>query len=285
MLVEIKKHQFYFAMCFAFLLLEALFSNNTQAVFYILSIATLIGGVPHGALDFFILRRIFNNKSFYLSLASYLLLSIAVFMIFNMFPIAFFLLFLFYSAIHFGDSDWEEHHIASKIGWGLSVISIPALIDPQGISYFYSIFTDQNTGSSITTTMIYLSVISILLTISFEADRYIKVVVLLAFAITSYLTNIYFGFASYFVAFHSYHHMQYWKRKVGRHTFTILFFITLSVVSVFALQLLFQFIPINRTGLQFEEEMIYTVFLIIGALTVPHMLLVSYAKYLSVDDM
>ena len=61
MLVEIKKHQFYFAMCFAFLLLEALFSNNTQAVFYILSIATLIGGVPHGALDFFILRRIFND--------------------------------------------------------------------------------------------------------------------------------------------------------------------------------------------------------------------------------
>ena len=285
MLVEIKKHQLYFAMCFAFLLLDALISDNIQAVFYILSIATLIGGVPHGALDFFILKRIFNDSSFYLSLVSYLLLSIVVFVIFNMFPIALFLLFLFYSAIHFGDSDWEKHHIVSKIGWGFSVISIPALIDPQGISYFYSIFTDQNTGSLITTAMTYLSIISILLTISFEADRYIKAVVLLVFAITSYFTNIYFGFASYFVAFHSYHHMQYWKRKVGRHTFAILFFITLLVVLVFVLQLLFQFIPINKSGLQFEEEMIYTVFLIIGALTVPHMLLLSYAKYLSVEDM
>ena len=93
-----------------------------------------------------------------------------------------------------------------------------------------------------------------------------------------YFSNIYFAFIAYFVGFHSIHHLEYWKEKVEKNTFDKLFVITLVVILFFLVQLIFQVFPLGIDYNNLEEVMIYNAFLIIGSLTVPHMILIGYAK-------
>ena len=80
------------------------------------------------------------------------------------------------------------------------------------------------------------------------------------------------------MGFHSIHHLEYWKEKVEKNTFDQLFVITLVVILFFLVQLIFQVIPLGIDYNNLEEIMIYNAFLIIGSLTVPHMILIGYAK-------
>ena len=80
------------------------------------------------------------------------------------------------------------------------------------------------------------------------------------------------------MGFHSIHHLEYWKEKVEKNTFDQLFVITLVVILFFLVQLIFQVIPLGIDYNNLEEIMIYNAFLVIGSLTVPHMILIGYAK-------
>ena len=111
------------------ILLEQLFSNDPMLSVFIFATILLIGGLPHGALDFFILKNIFKRKIFISSLIIYLFIATIFYILFFLFPEIIFIIFLTYSAFHFGDSDFKDESQISKLGWGSMIICIPLLVD------------------------------------------------------------------------------------------------------------------------------------------------------------
>ena len=260
------------------LFFASLIFNDTKVIFYILTVFLLAGGLPHGALDFFILKKIFSKYYFYISLVVYLAMSFIVFFVFNFTPTMFFVIFLIYSAFHFGHSDWEEHTKLSKYCWGFAVITLPSMIDPDESYLFFSIFIENAFSILLVEYFSIFSVFFTFFTLLKKKDRILKLLILSAYLFLCYFSNIYFAFIAYFVGFHSIHHLEYWKEKVEKNTFDQLFVITLVVILFFLVQLIFQVIPLGIDYINLEEIMIYNAFLVIGSLTVPHMILIGYAK-------
>ena len=274
---QLFKQPIYFAMSI-FLFFVSMIINETKVIFYILTVFLLAGGLPHGALDYFILKKIFSRYYFYISLVAYIAMSFAVFFVFNFTPTVFFIIFLIYSAFHFGHSDWENHTKLTKYCWGFAVITLPSTIDPNESYLFFSIFIKDSFSILLVE---YFSIFSVFFTVGTllkKKDRTLKLLILNAYLFLCYFSNIYFAFIAYFVGFHSIHHLQYWKEKVENNTFDQLFVITLAVIIFFLVQLIFQVIPTKIVYSNLEEIIIYNAFLVIGSLTVPHMILIGYAK-------
>ncbi len=260
------------------LFFASLIFNDAKVISYVLTVFLLAGGLPHGALDFFILKKIFSRYYFYISLVVYLAMSFIVFFVFNFTPTMFFIIFLIYSAFHFGHSDWEEHTKLSKYCWGFAVITLPSMIDPNESFLFFSIFIDDAFSALLVEYFSIFSILFALGTLLKKKDRILKLLILSVYLFLCYFSNIYFAFIAYFVGLHSIHHLEYWKEKVEKNTFDHLFVITLTVIVFFLVQLIFQVIPVGIDYSNLEEIMVYNAFLVIGSLTVPHMILIGYAK-------
>ena len=260
------------------LFFASLIFNDAKVISYVLTVFLLAGGLPHGALDFFILKKIFSKYYFYISLVVYLAMSFIVFFVFNFTPTMFFIIFLIYSAFHFGHSDWEEHTKLSKYCWGFAVITLPSMIDPNESFLFFSIFIDDAFSALLVEYFSIFSILFALGTLLKKKDRILKLLILSVYLFLCYFSNIYFAFIAYFVGLHSIHHLEYWKEKVEKNTFDHLFVITLTVIVFFLVQLIFQVIPVGIDYSNLEEIMVYNSFLVIGSLTVPHMILIGYAK-------
>lgn len=104
-------------------------------------------GMPHGALDFWILRKRFAISALNTTVLfmAYLSLAIGVFIGFYWFSSFFFGFFLLYSAYHFGMDYYDSSLFQTKIYCyffslliGLSIICLPALLHTQTICALFS---------------------------------------------------------------------------------------------------------------------------------------------------
>lgn len=116
------------------------------AMFVFLVMVILIG-MPHGALDLWILRKRFAISTFKTAVLfiAYLSLAIAVFLGFYFFSAFFFGFFLLYSAYHFGMDYYDSSFFQTKVYCyflalliGLSIICLPALLHTQKICVLFS---------------------------------------------------------------------------------------------------------------------------------------------------
>ena len=125
-------------------LLTVLFPSFAMVVFLIM---VFLIGMPHGALDLWILRKRFaigalNTMVLFIA---YLTLAIGAFIGFYVFPSFFFGFFLLYSAYHFGMDYYDSSLFQTKIYCycfslviGLSIICLPALLHTQQICALFS---------------------------------------------------------------------------------------------------------------------------------------------------
>ena len=251
--------------------------QNTTMKLYIFSAVVLIGGLPHGALDFFILKKRYSGKKFLLSLLIYLLIALSVFVLFYTNPLIIFILFLIYSAFHFGDSDFSNDPMISRLGWGSIIVLLPLSLSSSEAVSFISLFVqDVNTLNSIP--LFIVTVISFFLCIYPRKNRESKILLCVIYIVTIFLSNIYFAFASYFTAMHSVHHLKSWIPKLERNTAPLLSLITLVVLIVIGLQLGFKIIQTPDQITSLEQNAVYTAITMLGALTVPHMILINKSK-------
>lgn len=125
-------------------LLTVLFPSYAMLVFFVM---VFLIGMPHGALDLWILRKRFVISSFKTTIVfmAYLSLAIGLFLGFYWFPSFFFGLFLVYSAYHFGMDYYDASFFQAKaycyflaLLIGLSIICLPALLHTQKISVLFS---------------------------------------------------------------------------------------------------------------------------------------------------
>ena len=125
-------------------LLTVWFPSCAMVVFLVM---VFLIGIPHGALDLWILRKKFalgNCKLIALFIA-YLSLAIGVFLGFYWFSSFFFGFFLLYSAYHFGMDYYDSSVFQTEVYCyffalciGLSIICLPALLHAQKICVLFS---------------------------------------------------------------------------------------------------------------------------------------------------
>ena len=125
-------------------LLTVLFPSFAMVIFLVM---VFLIGMPHGALDLWILRKRFATSIFNTTILfiAYLSLAIGVFLGFYLFPSCFFGFFLAYSAYHFGMDYYDSSFFQTKVYCyflalliGLSIICLPALLHAQKISVLFS---------------------------------------------------------------------------------------------------------------------------------------------------
>ena len=261
------------------ILLNQLFSNDPELTVFIFATILLIGGLPHGALDFFILKNIFKTKIFISSLIIYLFIAAVFYILFFLFPEIIFLIFLLYSAFHFGDSDFKNESQISKLGWGSIIICIPLLVDINNAEWFLNIFLNNliALNSSYLIVIIFLSSI---FCFSSRKKMLLKSLLICVYLTTCLFSSIFYGFAAYFAGLHSVHHFKEWKSNLNNDSMIGLVLITgLSVLVVF-FQLRFEVLPYPGFLAGMNEEVLYNVIVLLGSLTVPHMILINRAESL-----
>ena len=275
----IFKYKIYLSLCFAMILLEQFFSNDSELSVFIFATILLIGGLPHGALDFFILKNIFKTKIFISSLLIYLLIAAIFYILFFLFPEIIFIIFLIYSALHFGDSDFKDESQISKLGWGSMIICIPLLVDINSAEWFLNIFlNNQITLNS--TYLIAIIFLSSIFCFSSRRNILLKSLIICVYLITCLFSSIFYGFAAYFAGFHSVHHFKEWKSNINNGSMMGLVLITSVSMLVVFFQLRFEVLPYPGFLTGMNEEVLYNVIVLLGSLTVPHMILINRVESL-----
>ena len=92
-MTDIFKYKIYLLLSFAMIFLDQFFSNDHELSVLIFATILLVGGLPHGALDFFILKNIFKTKIFISSLIIYLFIAALFYILFFLFPEIIFIFF------------------------------------------------------------------------------------------------------------------------------------------------------------------------------------------------
>jgi len=275
----ILKYKIYLSLCFAMILLEQFFSNDSELSVFIFATILLIGGLPHGALDFFILKNIFKTKIFISSLLIYLLIAAIFYILFFLFPEIIFIIFLIYSAFHFGDSDFKDESQISKLGWGSMIICIPILVDINSAEWFLNIFlNNQITLNS--TYLIAIIFLSSIFCFSSRRNILLKSLLIFIYLITCLFSSIFYGFAAYFAGLHSVHHFKEWKSNINNDSMMGLVLITSVSMLVVFFQLRFEVLPYPGFLTGMNEEVLYNVIVLLGSLTVPHMILINRVESL-----
>ena len=275
----IFKYKIYLLLSFAMILLDQLFSNDPELTVFIFATILLIGGLPHGALDFFILKNIFKTKIFISSLIIYLFIAAFFYILFFLFPEIIFLIFLIYSAFHFGDSDFKDESQISKLGWGSIIICIPLLVDINNAEWFLNIFLNNliTLNSSYLIAIIFLSSI---FCFSSRKNMLLKSLLICVYLITCLFSSIFYGFAAYFAGLHSAHHFKEWRSNINNDSMIGLVLITGVSVLVVFFQFRFKVLPYPGFLVGMNEEVLYNVIVLLGSLTVPHMILINRAESL-----
>ena len=275
----IFKYKIYLSLCFSMILLEQFFSNDSELSVFIFATILLIGGLPHGALDFFILKNTFKTKNFISSLIIYLFIATVFYILFFLFPEIIFIIFLIYSAFHFGDSDFKDESQISKLGWGSMIICIPLLVDINSAEWFLNIFlNNQITLNS--TYLIAIIFLSSIFCFSSRRNILLKSLIICVYLITCLFSSIFYGFAAYFAGFHSVHHFKEWKSNINNGSMMGLVLITSVSMLVVFFQLRFEVLPYPGFLTGMNEEVLYNVIVLLGSLTVPHMILINRVESL-----
>ena len=278
-MTDIFKYKIYLLLSFAMIFLDQFFSNDHELSVLIFATILLVGGLPHGALDFFILKNIFKTKIFISSLIIYLFIAAIFYILFFLFPEIIFIFFLIYSAFHFGDSDFKDESQISKLGWGTMIVCIPLLIDINNAEWFLNIFLNNQLtlNSSYLIAIIFLSSI---LCFSSRKNMLLKSLLICVYLITCLFSSIFYGFAAYFAGLHSVHHFKGWKSNINNDNLFGLTLITAVSALVVVIQLRFEVLPYPGFLTGMNEEVLYNVIVLLGSLTVPHMILINRAESL-----
>lgn len=110
-------------MCTAVLLSSSLIGMGNQWLEWMIVFGMFVVGIPHGSIDGF---TRFGRKNTVLFFGSYIVSMCAMGLLWFLSPTLSLSLFLLYSAWHFGQTDFEEHHLASSAGafvWGTGILT------------------------------------------------------------------------------------------------------------------------------------------------------------------
>lgn len=247
--------------------------------------AVVVLGLPHGALDAWLVWRVAVFRSvgqFTIFLCGYLCLAGLVVSLWwwnTSFALA---LFLAYSAWHFAD-DWRDGKGAAAPApplMGLAVIGLPAFFHPDIVAQLFSIIAG-NEGAAVAAmlgwlgglSMFFLSALAVF-QFRHRRHRSIQIVLLVLLA---WLTTPLLYFFIYFCFAHSVRHysLVWTLADSGRRRPLLLSAGILTSVSVIIGAIAVSLMPPDMT---IDDRLLSALFVGLAALTVPHLLVIEVCK-------
>lgn len=205
---------------FAGLWITSIFSGDFEVVLGFVLIFSF--GILHGSNDILLMDSIskqHNKYRFTRVLITYIVIVLIAAFIFYVLPILALLLFVIFSAFHFGEQHWEYRALPLLLQWkncfyfiyGLLVLQILFVLNPTDtIEIVYSI-----SGYTLhTTTLIYgfattlIAFVAFIMYLVYQSPRFKSIVIielgyLLIFAVLFQVSTLIWGFTIYFIFWHS----------------------------------------------------------------------------------
>jgi len=245
----------------------------------------LLIGIPHGAGDILVARRIFQTNYFKLSLflTSYLIIAALSATIWFFMPLFSLALFLLISISHFGLMDTEKtktlpfRYLRAMI-YGSTPIIIPATFHTADVAALFSllIFEEHTFLANYIANIFPIWLLSCII-FFLSGEKTLKhqfVEILLLAIILAYLPPLW-GFVIYFCLIHSSRHTRELLNSLGSLNYNDCVFLILTILLSISSILIMAFHFATDT---FDIGIIRATFISLAALTVPHMLLIDSYK-------
>ena len=267
--------------------LDSYISNKSQLIFGFILILTF--GILHGANDLLLIERINLNKKPFslLKLLLYYLIVVGLgALLFWIIPWFALLLFIVVSGYHFGEQQWENLEksfvfMLFEFTYGLFILLLLFIFHIKEVQEVIRNITSITVSESYFT--LGLSIITLLLLllgiyfsqklIEFKSRWFLETFYLLVFTIIFKVSSLIWGFAIYFILWHSIpsiiNQVIYLKGEFNRKNFGI------YIKTAFAYWLI-SLIGISVLYLLFKDVKIFNAlfFSFLAAITFPHVLVI-----------
>lgn len=271
----------------ALIILYAIVSlySNTIAQYYSYSIVLaglFVVGIPHGAVDHLLIA---NKKNVLVAfILKYLLIILAYFILWLSYPMVALVIFIAYSAFHFGESELEELGIKNtsvKIYgkaflMGLSILmfiicmhfneSIQLLSKISGLDSLLSL-------KEISPDQLYIIPSLAFLYILFQAvfQKHYSLLAVLMLLIIGIFVPLLLSFALYFICQHSYNAWKHVQKQLDIPHFALYKkTIPYTIGALFIFLIILVFVNINSSYLQLMST---NFFIFLACISLPHFLL------------
>jgi Brp/Blh family beta-carotene 15,15'-monooxygenase len=257
---------------------------NEKISLVLLAVFIVILGVPHGSLDTLFAKELFNLgqlKKWSKFVLNYLIIAALVVAFWWLMPTLFLILFLTLSIIHFSDDLIAGTPKLSRILYGGIIIFLPALLHTNELTRLYGYLIDIQHAKWLVTACHYIAfpwliglvaVIYQLSRMSIVSSLEISAVIMLAI-----FTPPLLAFTIYFCAMHSARHLirsiQFLEHTPKKAIFASLIIPTLIVFGVGYM------VWKNMTVTFIDAGLVKIVFVMLAALTVPHMMLLNKSGF------
>lgn len=258
------------------------FNNDATLILLVLGVVLL--GLPHGALDPFVARKAFGSSRGYSSVifyAVYLLAVCCYAFLWIALPTLGLAGFLMIAAYHFG-TDWTPRGSAlTRLGYGLSIVTLPAVLHPGSEARIFALLGTQHAGTlvaisrCISPAAVAAAAVGALLQFKQRRKDLAEFLVIVGGALL--LEPLVF-FTCYFSLLHSPRHLLETAKDLGLTGFRSIALKSLPILlATLALAALFY---LHFQGAPSSTRIVMTVFIGLAALTMPHMLLDTLASVL-----
>jgi Brp/Blh family beta-carotene 15,15'-monooxygenase len=287
----VKIYNLSIVLSFAGLWIASMFSIQVEIMLGFILIFSF--GILHGSNDILLINSISNSKlkyPFFKVLGTYVLTVCSAVVLFYFFPLVALLLFIIFSAFHFGEQHWSyrEFPISKTIQngfyfvYGLFILQILFILNiEEVIEVVQSITGYTITEAVIINSFICNVVLFIGLTVyllfnskTFKSVIVLELFYLLIFSIIFNASSLIWGFTIYFILWHSipslfeqvtFIYGDFNKKNIFNYFKKALPYWLISLVGIAIVYLIFK-----------EEKMFYAIFFsFIAAVTFPHALVIN----------
>jgi Brp/Blh family beta-carotene 15,15'-monooxygenase len=266
------------------------FVINFEVQIFILVTLIITLGIPHGAYDYQVAKRIGLANSRYKVIAFYIVyIGLVFFSLYTWYAFPFFslLVFLLLSSWHFG-SDWaiSRGDTLVPILIGICILIFPSMIHQHQVTKVFSYLVLYENAHTLVIVMRQLAFILLPVGIFFcyhflRNEGMVKCFELLSIFLSSIFLPPLVFLIFYFCLFHSITHLNFLYGWLKFNNFKAFFIngLPLSLISILFLSVVY-LIFYNSN---FSQDILKSVIILVAVITIPHMILIEYARLIKTN--
>ena len=257
-------------------------------VFSLVAIVIFFIGIPHGALDVIVIEKQYIKRlpcqnyvvKRIILYGLYLLLVLACFLFWQSSPLLGLVAFYVLAILHFQEDWLELEHFFARVCLAAMLLSASAWLYSDNLSSLFKLLGNTQLDSERCVFLLKLlnsvSLLSVLLIRAFHHFVMAHIKLTFSILLAAYLLPPLAFFVAYFCAFHSILHTKQVMNDYHLSKLAFICWVTVPMVGTGLLALVFfsRFDTILALG----ENLFSTTFILLFALTVPHMMLTMWSK-------
>lgn len=269
----------------------SMFSGRFEILFGFMLIFSF--GILHGSNDILLINKLSDSKTkypFFKVLITYLFTISVVIILFYFFPIIALLLFILFSAYHFGEQHWEFKNLINQdsqkeifyVIYGLFILFLLFVLNKTEVIEVIQSITHYTMNEHwidylfvvIATLLIVFKILFSVRYEDFRTNVFKEIFFLVIFTVVFKVATLIWGFAIYFILWHSipslfeqviFIYGDFKRRSLVNYTLKALPYWLISIIGIVIVYFIFK-----------EEQIFYAIFFsFIAAVTFPHSIVMN----------